>query len=81
MNVDILSNYFINIEETILLSRLKVVLTFILSQEEILFIRQETEIREMSDDILKLLELEKFMVGVKNIFRTRVPTFNNTLFR
>jgi len=36
MNVDVISNYVINIEQSILLSKLKVVPSFIISQEEIL---------------------------------------------
>lgn len=62
-----------------LLAKLKIVPTFIVSEEEVNVIRQELndpELREMSDKhIFQMLELDTFMIGIKINFRIRIPAF------
>lgn len=80
INIDILSSYLSNIEQSMLLARLKIVPTFIVNLDETKTIRQtinDTHFAEMSDEnIFKLLDLETFMDETKINFRIKVPTFD-----
>jgi len=85
MNVYVLSSYLSNKEESLLLAKLNIVPNFIVSEQELTVIRQELDdpqLRNMSDeDILEMLELDRFMNGIKIKFRIKIPTCKENIYQ
>lgn len=85
MNIDVLSNHLSSIEESILLAKLNIVPNFIVSEQELIVIKQvinNTELQNLANEhIIDMLELDNFMIGIKINFRIKIPIFMQEMYQ